>query len=120
MQDIGFVALAADILHVGHIRYINKCAKRCKRLIVGVMTDESIREYKGEKPIITYKQRKEILQSIKGVWKTVPQKTFELKKVKGVDVYFDTEEHRREPATVFFKRTEGISSTLIKDNIKRS
>lgn len=120
MQDIGYVALAADILHVGHIRYLNKCSDRCMRLIVGVMTDEAIKEYKGKLPIIPYKERKEILQSIKGVWKTVPQKTFDLRTDLDVDVYFDTKEHGREPASVLFDRTNGISSTMIKDRIKRS
>jgi len=119
MQDIGYCSLAADILHIGHIRYIKKCSKKCTRLIVGVMTDEAIKKYKGRFPIMPYPQRKEILQNIKGVWRTVPQNSFmPLKQNMKVDIYFDSMEHQRSPATVFFKRTKGISSTLIKDKIK--
>jgi glycerol-3-phosphate cytidylyltransferase len=120
MQDIGYASLAADILHVGHIRYISKCSRRCKRLIIGIMTDKAIIDYKGQRPIIPYRQRKEILQSIKGVWKTIPQRAFmPLKQNIKIDIYFDSEEHKRKPATVLFKRTKNISSTAIKEKIKK-
>jgi cytidyltransferase-like protein len=118
MHYIGYCALAADILHIGHIRFIKKASKLCKRLVVGVMTDKAIIDYKGKPPIISYKQRKEIIDNIKGVWKTVPQDSFNFKADKRIDVYFDTEEHKRYPASIFFKRTRGVSSTDIKKKIK--
>lgn len=118
-MKIGYCSLAADILHVGHTRYIKKCAQRCNRLIVGVMTDEAIKSYKMRKPIMPYEQRKELIQSIKGVWKTVPQHHFvPLKQNLKIDIYFDSKEHMRSPATVFFSRTKGISSTIIKGKIR--
>ena len=42
-----------DILHAGHVHYLNECKKLGDILVVGINSDGSIRRVKGEKrPIL--------------------------------------------------------------------
>ena len=56
-----YVGFAADILHEGHINIL-KIAKTYGRVIVGLLTDSAIGEYK-KLPHLTYRQR-EIVRNI--------------------------------------------------------
>ena len=58
--------MSITILHHGHIRLLKKAAE-LGTVIVGLSSDADIKKYKGSKPILTFEQRKEILQSIKFV-----------------------------------------------------
>lgn len=57
-----------DILHVGHLRYLNE-AKECGDiLVVGVNSDASVRRLKGEtRPINNEMDRAEMLTGLKAV-----------------------------------------------------
>lgn len=68
-----YVPMAADILHPGHINII-KTAARYGKVIVGLFSDEAIASYK-KPPVMSYGQRKILIESIKGVYKVVEQKT---------------------------------------------
>ena len=70
-----YIAVSADILHHGHINLIKK-ASEYGNLIVGVLTDEAIATYK-RLPVISYDERKFIIENINGVHKVVPQKTLD-------------------------------------------
>lgn len=51
-----------DLLHIGHVRYLNKAKGYGDVLIVGVDTDETVRFYKGPlRPIVPYEEREEML-----------------------------------------------------------
>ena len=76
-EDIVYTSMCCDFVHVGHIRIINQSLKYGK-LIVGLMTDEAICSYKRV-PMLSYDKRKEVVESIKGVWKVVPQNTLSYK-----------------------------------------
>jgi rfaE bifunctional protein nucleotidyltransferase chain/domain len=57
-----------DVLHVGHIRYLQDAAKVADVLIVGVNGDASVRKLKGpERPLMPEHERAEIIDAIKGV-----------------------------------------------------
>ncbi len=57
-----------DILHVGHIRYLRKAKALGDVLIVGLNTDRSVRQIKGEKrPIVPEKERAEVLSALEFV-----------------------------------------------------
>jgi rfaE bifunctional protein nucleotidyltransferase chain/domain len=57
-----------DILHVGHIRYLRESKKRGDILVVGLNTDRSVKQIKGEKrPIVPEKERAEVLSSLEDV-----------------------------------------------------
>ena len=51
-----------DILHVGHARYLNEAAALGDLLVVGLNTDESVRNLKGSRrPIVPENERAEML-----------------------------------------------------------
>jgi len=57
-----------DILHIGHIRYLNECRKYGHVLIVGVNSDDSVKRIKGkDRPIINQFARAEMIASLKPV-----------------------------------------------------
>ena len=68
-----YVALAADILHEGHINILKK-AEKLGDVTVGLLTDKAITSYK-KLPHLNYKQREVVLKNIKYVKNLVPQET---------------------------------------------
>jgi rfaE bifunctional protein nucleotidyltransferase chain/domain len=54
-----------DILHVGHIRYLNAARDLGDALVVGINSDRSVRENKGEsRPIVPEFERAEVLAAL--------------------------------------------------------
>jgi rfaE bifunctional protein nucleotidyltransferase chain/domain len=54
-----------DILHVGHIRYLNAARDLGDALVVGINSDRSVREIKGEsRPIVPEFERAEVLAAL--------------------------------------------------------
>ncbi len=61
-----------DILHVGHLRYLNEAKRQGDILIVGVNSDRSVKKLKGEsRPINSELDRAEMLCGLKAVDYTV-------------------------------------------------
>jgi len=57
-----------DIIHAGHIDYLNKAKQLGDVLIVGLNTDDSLQRIKGDKrPIINQDERAKIISSLKPV-----------------------------------------------------
>ncbi len=57
-----------DLLHVGHVRYVQAAAAQADRLIVAVNDDESVRALKGPgRPILTAADRAELVAALRGV-----------------------------------------------------
>ena len=57
-----------DLLHVGHIRYLQGASGEADRLIVAVNADRSVRELKGDnRPILAAHDRAELVAAIRGV-----------------------------------------------------
>ena len=68
MDKVVFTNGCFDILHAGHVDYLERAASFGSKLLVGLNTDESIRELKGEsRPINTFEHRKLILLSLQFV-----------------------------------------------------
>jgi rfaE bifunctional protein nucleotidyltransferase chain/domain len=67
-QRIAFANGVFDILHVGHIRYLQGAAAVADVLVVGVNGDESVRALKGvDRPVMNEKERAELISAIRGV-----------------------------------------------------
>lgn len=66
-----YLGMTADIMHPGLIHIINEATKYGD-VIVGLLTDKAIAEHK-RLPYLTYEQRKEVVENIKGVSEVVPQ-----------------------------------------------
>jgi D-beta-D-heptose 7-phosphate kinase/D-beta-D-heptose 1-phosphate adenosyltransferase len=65
---IGFTNGCFDILHRGHVSYLNEARKACDRLIVAVNTDASVRTLKGEgRPVNDLEGRAMVLAGLASV-----------------------------------------------------
>ena len=61
-QTIVFTNGCFDLLHVGHLRYLNEAARLADYLVIGVNSDASVKMLKGEKrPIVPGIQRAEMI-----------------------------------------------------------
>jgi len=117
-----------DLFHIGHLKLLQRLKGFGDKLIVAVSTDE-FNAIKGKKTIIPFKQRAEIVENIKCVdmviaennWK---QKVEDIKKYK-VDIFSIGDDWKGEfdflkeyCDVVYLDRTDGISSTQLKDTLK--
>ena len=69
---IGFTCGAFDLLHAGHVNYLQKARGLCDRLIVAVNSDDSVRSYKDRmRPIIAEKHRLSLVASLSCVDATI-------------------------------------------------
>ncbi|HEY8992553.1 MAG TPA: adenylyltransferase/cytidyltransferase family protein [Candidatus Microsaccharimonas sp.] len=57
-----------DLMHIGHMRYVEKAKEYGDILVVGVDSDEKIRKRKGpDRPIVEEKERMQMLSHTRGV-----------------------------------------------------
>ena len=64
-EKIVFTNGCFDILHVGHVSYLEKAAKLGKHLVVGLNSDDSVRRLKGEtRPLVHELDRARVLASL--------------------------------------------------------
>jgi len=117
-----------DLFHIGHLNLLRRIAALGDKLIVGVSTDE-FNAGKGKKSVVPYEDRAEIVASIKGVDRVIPETTWEQKALDvteyDVDVFVmgdDWEgkfDHLKEQCeVVYLPRTQGVSSTELRKMIK--
>lgn len=133
---IGYTTGVFDLFHIGHLNILKKAKEQCDYLIVGVSTDEVVKEYKGKTPIIGFNERFEIVSSIRYVDKAVPQTSMD-KKVAWEKYHFDALFHGSDwqnsdmyielekelsalgVDVVFLPHTNGVSSTMLSKIIQR-
>lgn len=131
-----YVPMSADIIHVGHINILKE-AQKYGRVMVGLFSDDAIKSYK-KPPLMTYEQRKIIIESIKYVTYVVEQKTKDYSEnlikykpeimIHGTDWREGPLSSVREKAINLMKEwdgeviepeyTKGVSSSMIKNNMK--
>lgn len=75
MTKTVYVGMSADLIHPGHLNIIKK-ASELGEVTIGLLTDEAIASYKRV-PFMTFEQRREVIENIKGVSKVVPQTTLD-------------------------------------------
>jgi len=67
-QKLVFTNGVFDILHVGHVRYLEQARALGDRLLVAVNSDATVRELKGEgRPLMNQDERAEILAALRTV-----------------------------------------------------
>ena len=65
---VGFTNGCFDILHAGHVAYLNETRHKCDRLVLGLNVDESVKRLKGEdRPVNTQGNRAAVLAALKAV-----------------------------------------------------
>ena len=127
---IGYTTGVFDMFHVGHLNILRRAKEQCDYLIVGVSTDELVKTYKNKTPIVSFKERVEIVEAIKYVDEVVPQLNMDKfsawEKLK-FDVIFHGDDWKNSNLynecekqlssvgvdVVFLPHTDGVSSTLL-------
>jgi rfaE bifunctional protein nucleotidyltransferase chain/domain len=67
-RTVAFANGCFDLLHVGHVRYLQAAAAAADRLIVAVNDDRSVAGLKGDgRPILPAAERAELLAALRGV-----------------------------------------------------
>ena len=110
-----YVPLAVDILHSGHIKILEH-SKKYGKVIVGLLTDSAIGEYK-QLPLLNYEERYKIISSIKYIDKIVPQETWDYSKnivkykpdffIHGDDWKNGIQKKYRQKVILFLKKNNG-------------
>lgn len=75
-----------DLFHKGHVNFLRQCKEIGDHVTVSLNTDEFIYRYKGEYPIISYEERKEVLLSCRYVDRVIPNTKGEDSKPTILDV----------------------------------
>jgi len=67
-RSLAFANGCFDILHVGHVRYLEAAAQEADILIVAINDDESVRLLKGEgRPVLAAEHRAELVAALRCV-----------------------------------------------------
>ena len=67
-RSVGFANGVFDLLHVGHVRYLEGAKALVDRLVVAVNSDASVRGLKGEgRPILPEAARAELVAALRAV-----------------------------------------------------
>ncbi len=118
-----------DLFHIGHINLLKRAKEMGDYLIVAVSTDE-FNAGKGKNAYHSYEERKRILEVCRYVDEVIPEKTWEQKVddvvnndidifVMGDDWEGKFDFLKQYCEVVYLPRTEIISTTRIKDDLKR-
>lgn len=67
-KSIAFANGVFDLLHVGHVRYLEGAAREADRLVVAVNADSSVRALKGpDRPVLPEHDRAELVAALRCV-----------------------------------------------------
>lgn len=134
---IGYTTGVFDLFHIGHLNILKRAKEQCDYLIVGVSTDELVRQYKNKTPVIPFEERKAIVEAIKYVDEVVPQESrdkieafnkyqFDVIFVgddwKGSKVFDEVDEYMHKHGgrgVEYIPYTKNTSSTILKDTLKK-
>ena len=119
-----------DLLHRGHINILKRAKELGDYLIVGISTDE-FNELKGKTCYYSYEERKLIVEAVRYVDEVIPETTWEQKTndiksnnisifVMGNDWEGKFDELKEFCEVNYLPRTEGISTTKIKVDLRES
>ncbi|WP_264874437.1 adenylyltransferase/cytidyltransferase family protein [Vibrio agarivorans] len=116
-----------DLFHVGHVRLLKRLSAMGERLIVGLSSDD-FNHLKGKKTVMSFAQRKEILESCRYVDEVFEECCWEQKRgdvlkygatifAMGDDWAGKFDDLQDIVNVVYLARTEDISTTEVKDMI---
>ena len=131
---VGYTTGVFDMFHIGHLNILRRAKEQCEYLIVGVSTDELVKEYKNKTPIIPFEERAEIVRSIDCVDRVIAQENrdkYEAWRELKFDVMFVGDDWRGKPLfmkveeefkkvgvdVVYFPYTKDTSSTILREKL---
>lgn len=117
-----------DLLHAGHINLLRRAKELGDYLIVVVSTDEFNWEQKHKKCYFSYEERKKLVEAVRYVDLVIPEVSWDQKisdvKEYHVDTFVMGDDWRGKfdflkdyCEVVYLPRTEGISTTKIKEDL---
>ena len=92
---IVYAYICGDILHEGHLLFLENAKSLGDKLIVGVLTDEAVMERK-KRPTISFKERIRLIQSLKCVDCAVSQNEYSpIENLKAIqpDIHIESTSH---------------------------
>ncbi len=116
------VDMSATIIHHGHTRLLKKAAEYGE-VIVGLTSDEEILHKKGYTPELGFEYRKEVLEAIKYVSEVVETPWLlddAILEKHHIDLLVHGDDNSniiQKEKLLIFPRTEGISSTQMRENV---
>lgn len=136
-KKLAYLPMAVDMIHPGHLNIIKAAENLGATVMVGCYADEAIASYK-RLPFMSFDQRKEVVESIKGVDIVVKQESRDLEEnirkykpdyvVHGTDWRDGALSKAREKTIAILSEwggelvepeyTEGISSTVAHEHLK--
>jgi len=133
---IGYTSGVFDLFHIGHLNILKYAKDKCDYLIVGVTTDDEVLRIKNKKTVIPFKERIQILESMKCVDKAVSEENvdkilawekfkfnviFKGDDWKGTQKWLEYEEKfaKINVDVVYFPYTQGTSSTTLRRVINK-
>ena len=125
-QIIGVIAGAFDAIHPGYIYLFNECKQHCDHFLLLLHEDPSIERSEKMKPILSIKERKLILSSLRQIDEIITYKTeddlLEILKNRKIDIRFQGDDYKDKNFTGqelgipihFLDRSHGWSATKFK------
>lgn len=116
------VDMSATLIHHGHIRLLKKAAE-IGDVVVALTSDDEVKKTKGYTPELTFDERKEILESIVYVKEVVSCPwliTEDFMRSQNCDFLVhgaDNSNKIPKEKLIIFPRTEGISSSLLRERV---
>lgn len=119
------VDMSATLIHHGHIRLLKKAAA-LGDVVVALTSDDEVRTKKGYQPELSFAERKEVLEAVKYVTEVVESpwlitEDFVNQCCCDLLVHGADNSNVIDPKRlVIFPRTEGVSSTELRERVIRA
>lgn len=121
-----------DLLHYGHIELLKRAKSLGDYLVVALSTDEFNLGSKQKKSYFPYEKRKRLLEAVRYVDLVIPEESWD-QKLSDIEMYhidtlvmgddwagkFDYIEQQTDANVVYLPRTPEVSTTKIKEELKR-
>lgn len=134
---VGYTQGVYDMFHVGHLNLLLHAKELCEYLIVGINSDDLVREYKRKSPVINETDRARIVSNIKAVDECRIVTTLDkmqIRKQIPFDVIFIGDDWKGNPRwektsvdmkragidVVFLPHTVNVSSTFLREKERRA
>ncbi|MBT3303904.1 adenylyltransferase/cytidyltransferase family protein [Candidatus Woesearchaeota archaeon] len=132
-MKIVYAYVCGDILHEGHLLFLENAKALGDKLIVGVLTDEAVMEKKA-RPALSFRERVKLISALKCVDCAVPQNEYSpIENLKAIqpDITIESTSHIGNPYLKKLKKAlpngriimlpyyKNQSSTAIKNRIKK-
>ncbi|MCP3932614.1 MAG: adenylyltransferase/cytidyltransferase family protein [Bacteroidetes bacterium] len=130
-QTIVYTQGVWDMFHIGHLNMIKSARGLGDKLVVGVNTDELVKEYKGYYPLLCWEDRAAVVEACKYVDVVIPTTTLEKDKLLE-EMSVDIMVHGNDKKTlgheymqnhgkqvVYLPYTDGRSSSKLRSTLSR-